>query len=71
MDYIRRTERCDDEANWIASDPILAAGEIGVAECHFGDVSVMRMKVGDGSSKWTELKYQDELYAYIQTLNKE
>lgn len=43
--------RRDTAANWITVDPILAAGEVGV------DLDTLKIKVGDGTLRWTELDY--------------
>ena len=40
-------------AEWEADDPILAEGELGL------DLTIMRIKVGDGSNHWTDLDYVD------------
>ena len=43
--------RNDTAANWIEADPVLAAGEMGV------ESDTLKVKLGDGSSSWTELLY--------------
>ena len=49
--------RQDTTENWVATNPILADGEIGY------DTTVMRFKVGNGVYKWTELSYtKNEMY---------
>lgn len=41
----------DTEALWNSNNPVLMKGEIGIA------TDVNKMKIGDGTSKWSELKY--------------
>lgn len=41
----------DTSENWTANDPILLKGEIGVA------IDLNKIKIGDGSKKWSELTY--------------
>lgn len=43
--------RRDSTENWVAKNPILAEGEIGF------DLTENNLKVGDGTSTWTELEY--------------
>jgi hypothetical protein len=43
--------RRDTSANWESADPILAAGEVGF------DSTENKIKIGDGTSTWTELDY--------------
>jgi hypothetical protein len=43
--------RRDTSANWSASNPILAEGEIGI------DTTLREAKVGDGSTAWNSLPY--------------
>ena len=43
--------RRDTSTNWTSVDPILANGEMGI------EADTRRVKVGDGSTKWSELKY--------------
>ena len=45
--------RRDTTANWISSNPVLAIGEIAA------DMDLHRIKVGNGTSKWTDLAYCD------------
>lgn len=44
--------RRDSAANWASTNPVLANGEVGVAVA-IGEVPVV--KIGDGTSTWTEL----------------
>ena len=56
--------RRDTEANWISADPILAEGEIGVAN----DCSVLplvKYKMGDGINNWNNLAYFNDLSDYV------
>lgn len=43
--------RRDTAANWLAADPVLAQGEVGI------EYDTRGMKVGDGVSAWTALHY--------------
>ncbi len=43
--------RNDTSANWEAKDPILKEGEAGV------DLTTGKIKIGNGSAKWSELKF--------------
>jgi len=43
--------RRDTSANWESADPILASGEAGF------DTTENKIKIGDGTSSWTELDY--------------
>jgi hypothetical protein len=43
--------RRDTSANWESADPILASGEAGF------DTTENKIKIGDGTSTWTELDY--------------
>jgi hypothetical protein len=43
--------RRDTAANWISVDPILAAGEAGV------DLDTLKIKIGNGTNRWSELDY--------------
>ena len=43
--------RNDVAANWTSTDPILAQAELGV------ESDTGKVKLGDGSSSWTELDY--------------
>ncbi len=38
-------------AEWLLADPVLAAGELGI------ELDTDRVKIGDGTSPWTELAY--------------
>lgn len=43
--------RRDTAADWTTTDPILAAGELGI------ETDTNRIKIGDGITEWTGLKY--------------
>ena len=43
--------RNDTAANWRAANPVLLKGEVGI------EIDTRKMKVGDGISQWTALKY--------------
>ena len=49
--------KIDEENNWIAQDPVLLDGEMIIVITNAGDV---RMKIGDGTSTYTELPFTDE-----------
>lgn len=50
----RIKNRCDTEANWISKNPILLTGECAYTS---NGNNKGRYKVGDGSSKWSDLTY--------------
>ena len=43
--------RRDTTANWTTANPILSAGELGL------DTTLMKFKMGDGSTTWNLLGY--------------
>jgi hypothetical protein len=43
--------RNDSTANWAAVNPVLAQGEVGV------DVTLGRLKIGDGTTAWNTLDF--------------
>lgn len=43
--------RRDTAANWTSNDPTIASGEIGL------ETDTGKVKIGDGSTAWTSLKY--------------
>lgn len=45
--------RRDTAANWTSTNPTLVAGEIGF------ETDTSRFKIGDGSTAWTSLAYQN------------
>ena len=47
----RMQQRRDTAANWTATNPTLAAGELGV------ETDTLRFKVGNGTSNWAALAY--------------
>lgn len=47
----------DTSANWTANNPVLLNGEIAIVVTNTGDT---RFKVGDGTSSYTALPFQDE-----------
>jgi len=49
MSYVRIQVRRGTTAEWVAADPVLHAGELGY------DTDTGAVKIGDGTSKWTEL----------------
>lgn len=58
--------RNDTAENWVAKDPVLKQGEAAV------DNSSRKIKVGDGTSKWSELNYigGDEAKNFVVTPNE-
>ena len=48
----------DTSANWTQNNPVLLDGEVIVVDTNSGDV---RFKIGDGSSTYTQLPFQDEI----------
>jgi len=45
--------RNDTAASWLAEDPILAQGEVGV------ELDTNRTKIGNGIDEWSDLPYAD------------
>ena len=45
-------QRRDTEAQWLLVDPVLANGEFGV------ETDTNKFKIGDGTTKWSDLAYQ-------------
>lgn len=52
----RIKQRCDTLQNWLSNDIVLLSGELAVVDCGVQ----IRFKVGDGSSKFSQLKFIDE-----------
>ena len=48
----------DSEANWIQNNPIILDGELIVVETENGE---LRKKIGDGTSHFSELPFDDEI----------
>lgn len=46
--------RNDTAVNWLAEDPILAQGEVGV------ELDTSRTKIGNGIDEWSDLPYADQ-----------
>ena len=44
-------------SSWTSADPILASGEVGI------ETDTNKIKIGDGSSNWTELDYFADVYS--------
>lgn len=57
--------RNDTVANWVANDPVLLKGELGI------ETDTNRFKIGDGTKKFSELPYSPELDASAVTLTKD
>lgn len=49
---VRNKVKYDTEANWAKSDPVLLAGELAVSSDRNN-----RIKVGDGTKKWSALSF--------------
>ena len=47
--------RRDTATNWASNNPILAEGEAGF------ETDTYRIKIGDGSTAWVSLPYQDQI----------
>lgn len=69
----------DSYENWIAKDPVLLAGEVAIATVATTDASEnmthanlpnVVIKVGDGSSKYSELKFVSALAADVHSWAK-
>jgi hypothetical protein len=56
--------RNDTLANWIQQNPVLLKGEIAIA----WDGPIARLKVGDGVSRWSDLRYNETAVASAETL---
>lgn len=55
----------DTSANWTKNNPVLLDGEVIVVDTNSGDV---RFKVGNGTSTYTQLPFQDEaIYNELNT----
>lgn len=55
----------DTSSNWTQNNPVLLDGEVIVVDTNSGDV---RFKVGNGTSTYTQLPFQDEpIYNQINT----
>lgn len=55
---VRLKHKRDTSANWTAKDPVLLDGEVIFVDTSAGDI---RMKVGDGTRKYSELPFLDEV----------
>lgn len=51
----RIQQRIDTTANWTTNDPVLLSGEFGIEELTDG---TFRIKVGNGTNKWSGLAYE-------------
>ena len=47
----------DSEYNWKSKDPVLLAGEMAISNHSTSGLNDFKYKVGDGTSKWSELPY--------------
>lgn len=68
---VRIILKYDTETNWTANDPILKQGEIGICT---SNSSVVRFKVGDGTSKYSVLPWcsalASDVAAWAKAANK-
>jgi hypothetical protein len=55
--YARVQQKRDTSANWTSADPILKNGEIILVDTAEGE---LRLKVGDGVKRYTQLPFNDE-----------
>ena len=71
--------KVDTLENWESSEVILLAGEVAFAQIstasgNITDVPTVVMKVGDGTHKWSELKYvyaqASDVYAWAKAATK-
>lgn len=63
--YVKIRIRRDTTENWRNGNPILALGELGA------DMTLQRIKVGDGVSVWNNLPYvNSELFRHVEALTK-
>lgn len=53
----RAKNKRDTSANWTTADPVLLDGEIIIVDTAEGEV---RMKIGDGTKKYSQLPFEDE-----------
>lgn len=53
----RIRQKIDTSANWTANNPVLLDGELIIARTNAGET---RIKVGDGTSTYTQLPFIDE-----------
>ena len=69
----------DTLANWNTNNPVLRAGEVGlatitVADGNVNNVPTVLLKVGDGASTWSQLKYAyaqaADVYAWAKQAKK-
>lgn len=62
MSYVKIRPRRGTAGQWTSANPVLAEGEIGyeVPDAGVG-TGVSRIKIGDGSTAWSELPYADPI----------
>ena len=51
---VRTNQKTDTTANWTKANLVLQKGEVGVEICSNGAYLI---KIGDGISKWSAVKY--------------
>lgn len=54
---VKIKQRYDTEANWKSKDPVLLVGEMAISDYSSSLLNEFKYKVGDGTSKWSELPY--------------
>lgn len=57
--------RNDTEAKWKANDPVLSKGELAVS------IDINKLKIGDGTTRWSALKYLNATADEVTTLSKD
>lgn len=63
--YVKIRIRRDTSENWAGANPLLLLGEIGA------DISLNRIKVGDGNKAWNDLGWiNGDLYNAVQSILK-
>ena len=50
-------------ADWVAANPVLAAGEMGI------ESDTLKTKIGDGATAWNSLSYKID-YVAVATVNR-
>lgn len=54
---VKIKQRYDTERNWKSKDPVLLVGEMAISDYSSSLLNEFKYKVGDGTSKWSELPY--------------
>lgn len=56
---VRLKNKRDTSANWVSKDPVLLDGELIIVDTASGET---RFKIGDGTKKYSQLPFQDEIF---------